>query len=201
MYRYVKYVASRIIEHVQKSDEAIIDQIHIGESHGFGVLYTRYLDAIYRFIYFRVGRIQEEAEDLTEVVFVKAFTNIRTYKKKETGSFRAWLYQIARNSIVDYYRTVKKHQQVQTHRDIGADMRLGEDIERQQELEQLQRGLTTLTGIQQEVVILHFIEGYSYEEMSKILHKKEDALRAIQYRALKELRRRLSSTKKHGDIK
>ena len=72
----------------------------------FGRIYDQYIDKIYRFIYFKVNS-QEIAEDITSKVFLKGF---EAFKNQQAGSSSviknqgAFLYQIARNAVIDYYR-------------------------------------------------------------------------------------------------
>src|ERR1700690_2325323 len=75
-----------------------------GEDAAFGDLYNLYFKKIYQFIYYRVGH-KEVAEDLAEDVFLKAFTKISSIN--QSGAFSGWLYQIARNQVIDYYRQKK----------------------------------------------------------------------------------------------
>src|SRR3989344_2331792 len=80
----------------------LLNKAKSGENTAFGELYELCFDKIYRFVYFRVGH-KEIAEDLTEEVFIKAFENLHTLN--QSSSFEAWLYQIARNKVIDYYRS------------------------------------------------------------------------------------------------
>ena len=87
-------------------DNELVARASQGDRDAFGDLYERYLDAIFRYIYYRVNH-QQDAEDLTELVFLKAWQNIAScYEKKAT--FKSWVYRIAHNSIIDHYRTRKE---------------------------------------------------------------------------------------------
>src|SRR5271156_5973491 len=79
----------------------ILAKAKAGEQAAFGEIYNLYFKKIYQFIYFRVGH-KEIAEDLAEEVFLKAFTKIASLN--EGAAFEGWLYQIARNLVIDYYR-------------------------------------------------------------------------------------------------
>jgi len=82
-----------LLEKAKKEDQA-----------AFGQLYNIFFKKIYRFIYYRTGH-KEIAEDLAEDVFLKALKKISTVDNPE--SFVGWLYQIARNTVIDYYREKK----------------------------------------------------------------------------------------------
>src|SRR3989344_1240602 len=88
------------------SESRLLKKAVKGDKESFGLLYKKYLDLIYRYIYFRVGSSKFEAEDLTQNVFFKAWDKIRNNGFKSDGvnsSFKAWLYRIAHNTVIDYY--------------------------------------------------------------------------------------------------
>ncbi len=86
-------------------EEQLVEQAVGGNSSAFGSLYDHYHPAIYRFIAIKVSS-REEAEDITHHVFLSAWTKIRTYKHRG-HPFSSWLYQIARNLVIDHYRSKK----------------------------------------------------------------------------------------------
>ncbi len=162
-----------------------IQEAKLGDKEAFGRLYQLYLDRIYRFVFFRVGQQRELAEDIVSEVFLKAWEKIETFKE---GSFQAWVYMIARNRVIDYYRVTK--QQVQLDEAFIDDKENVEDTAlKHLEIEQVKQALSALTDEQQEVLVLKFIEDVSNREIAHILGKREDAVRALQSRAIKELKR------------
>ncbi|MEY4731540.1 MAG: hypothetical protein RL681_486, partial [Candidatus Parcubacteria bacterium] len=87
-------------------EKRIIQRAVKGEASAFGLLYDRYQPQIYRFIFLKVSR-REEAEDLTHQVFLQALQHIGEYE--DVGfPFTSWLYRIARNEVIDHYRTRKQ---------------------------------------------------------------------------------------------
>src|SRR3989338_7246444 len=88
-------------------EEKLIGRAIVGESSAFGLLYDGYQPKIYRFILVKVGH-REDAEDLTHQIFLKAWQHVDDYEPRGLP-FGSWLYQIARNQIVDFYRTKKTH--------------------------------------------------------------------------------------------
>src|SRR3990167_15144 len=82
----------------------LLEKAKLGEEAAFGEIYNLYFKKIYRFVFYRVGH-KEVAEDLAEEVFLKAFGKLASVN--ENQAFEAWLYQIARNLIYDYYRQKK----------------------------------------------------------------------------------------------
>ncbi|MBI4993734.1 sigma-70 family RNA polymerase sigma factor [Candidatus Wolfebacteria bacterium] len=155
-----------------------------GEASAFGSLYDRYQSKIYRFIYLKVGH-REEAEDLCHQVFLSAWQNIANYKFKGF-SFSAWIYSIARNKIIDYYRTKKNHQNVDDFQiiiDGGPNTDLDDKIKK----ENLKKAIAKLSQIEQDIIILRFVEDLNLKEAAEILKISEILLRVRQHRAIKKL--------------
>src|SRR5258706_16230263 len=86
----------------EPSHDKLIRQAVKGDGEAFGLLYARHLDAIYRYVRFRIGN-EADAEDMTEEVFVKAWEALPGYRIGE-HPFTSWLYRIAHNVTVDYHR-------------------------------------------------------------------------------------------------
>lgn len=159
----------------------------LGDREAFGKLYQLYMEKIYRFCYFRLGQKKEDAEDVTADVFVKAWRKLDTFTD---GSFQAWLYMIARNSIIDFYRVQKR--QVPLSEDFVAEgPSLVDLVATSIDTKRVQDAMKSLTHEQQEVLLMRFTEDMSHREIATILEKTEEAVRAMQYRAIKELKGKL----------
>ncbi len=156
------------------------------DQEAFGQLYDRFVDKIYKYIYYRVNS-KTEAEDLTAHVFLKAWEAIGNYQWTDRP-FGAWLYRIAHNIVVDHFRT---HRDTASLDDPLATEQIGSDfedvVEQQLNADTLKAALSRLTHDQQEVIILKFLEGYSTAEIGAILGKQEGAVRTLQHRALTRL--------------
>lgn len=164
-----------------------IQEAKLGDKEAFGRLYQYYVDKIYRFCYFRVGQSRALAEDITADVFVKAWEKLDTFKK---GSFQAWVYMIARNTIIDYYRSEKE--KVGLTEDIQEEaISVYESVAKSLEIERVMKGLQFLTKEQQEIILLKFVEDLDNSEIAKIMNKSEVAIRALQSRAIKKLREKI----------
>ena len=171
------------------SEWILIQKVKQGDKEAFGTLYSFYLDKIFRYIFFRVNQIEPVAEDLTEVSFLKAWEKIEQYKKTG-GSFSSWLYTIARNTVIDHFREQNRLSSLpDTH--IDDKQNVEETMFITFEIERVQEAMKYLTAEQQEIITLKFINDMSNKEISVFLGKNEDAIRALQYRALQELRKRL----------
>jgi len=177
------------------TESELIECAIAGNRAAFGEIYMRYLDAIYRYVYYRVGDTQE-AEDLTETVFLKAWQAIAEYN--DIGlKFSCWLYRIAHNVVVDFHRARSVRSDIEQKCD-GDDETLPDlfikqtrDIEDERDLAQ---AISKLTGEQQQIILLRFIEGLSHAEIAQIIHKTEGACRMLQNRALIALHQQLSGT-------
>jgi len=164
---------------------ALVDQAKQNQDSAQSRLISLFYTKIYRYVYYRVNQ-KEDAEDLTNDVFVRMLESL----DKQSGSFFAWLYQIASNRIVDYYR--KKDVRKDTSEAGDAIEYFESDeksIDRMFIQDELRKGIQQLTGEQQEVIVLRFIEGYQANEVAEMLNKTPTAIRQLQYRALKQLRK------------
>ncbi len=158
-----------------------------GEASAFGLLYNHYQPKIYRFIYFKVGQ-REEAEDLTHQVFLKAWTNIRDYRS-QGFPFGSWLYRIARNSVIDHYRTRKDNDPIESVENIVlASSSLLKDLDSKLSVEKIKTAILKLKPDYQEVIILKFVEDLTNKEISEAMEKSDRAIKLLQHRAIKGLR-------------
>ncbi|MBI2035253.1 MAG: sigma-70 family RNA polymerase sigma factor [Candidatus Liptonbacteria bacterium] len=163
-----------------------------GEASAFGLLYNHYQPKIYRFIYFKVGH-REEAEDLTHQVFMKAWTNIREYKSRGFP-FGSWLYRIARNQVIDHYRTKKDEGPIETVQNVvlasTSDLR---DLDSKLSIEKIRATILKLKPEYQEVIIMKFVEDLTTKEIASALEKSEGAVKLLQHRAIKGLKEMLNN--------
>lgn len=174
-------------------EENLIKNAIDGEAEAFGRLYDIYQPRIYRFIYLRVSH-REEAEDITHRVFISAWENIAEFEIKDESSFSGWLYSIARNKVIDHYRTRKITIDIENIKEPAAIRDTGEEIANfNLEIEKVKKAIGQLKDIEQDVIIMRFVEDLTPKEVAKILNKNEGAIRLIQHRAIKNLRKMLNA--------
>ncbi|MFC1894219.1 sigma-70 family RNA polymerase sigma factor [Chloroflexota bacterium] len=163
-----------------------------GDFEAFGELYSVYLDRIYRYVFYQV-KDKMTAEDLTEEIFVKAWGAIGSYKG-QGQSYSSWLYRIAHNHVIDYFRIRRQHMSLIV--DIPASV-VGpeEEAERHLMQEEVLELISCLPPQQKQVVILRFIEDLDNHEIEEITGKSQGAIRVMQMRALAMLRQRLNNEK------
>jgi len=175
-------------------EHRLIELAKSGNAEAYGQLYDAYIDRVYRFIFFRVSN-ESTAEDLTSQVFLKAWQNISRYRPR--GPFLAWLYTIARNTVIDHYRTTKRTVPIEEAAPIAApNNNLDELVEFKSEMTSLQESLQYLTEEQREVVILKFIAEYDTNQIARKMGKTEGAIRALQMRALQTLAKEMKKKDK-----
>jgi RNA polymerase sigma-70 factor (ECF subfamily) len=172
------------------SEHELVAQAIQRDRTAFTALYERCVDQVYRHVYYRVSS-HSDAEDITQEVFVRAWKAIHKYKSSGTP-FVAWLITIAGNLIIDHYR--RQHKAVMTN-EIPENQPDQQTLEPEKQAEVdfnkaiIKKAVLKLKGDKQRVILMHFIDGLSYEEVAKALNKSEGAVRVIQYRALSDLRR------------
>lgn len=145
-------------------------------------LYDRFAPELYRYIYHRLGA-KTFAEDLTAEVFVRVLNMPRA-----PNDWRAYLYRIAHNLVID---SLRKNPQVLERADEFLIDEKNDPVERAElaeEKRRLRKAIARLTPEQQQVVVLKFIEEMSNAEVARILNKPEGAVKALQHRALTNLR-------------
>ncbi|HEX9664759.1 MAG TPA: RNA polymerase sigma factor [Patescibacteria group bacterium] len=158
----------------------------------FGAIYDQYIDKIYRFIYFKV-RTRQEAEDLTSEVFLKLWQKITN--KAEVDNLNAYIYAIARNSVIDYYRQKSTDKEVALEElaELGGDAETIGKITQASDVSQLMKAINSLKDEYREVILLRYIEELAIKEIALILNKSQGATRVLLHRALKTLREVISS--------
>src|SRR4029077_4794376 len=147
-------------------------------------------EPIYRFIASRVQR-PSDAEDLTQLVFVKALEALPRYEVRGIP-FGGWLFRLARNTIIDHARTRHEHAELDTAADRATDMAGPDEVALlRQDLDAVARALRDLTDEQRETIELRFFAGLSARETAEVMGKQEGTVRGLQFRAIAALLRSL----------
>jgi RNA polymerase sigma-70 factor (ECF subfamily) len=184
-----------------KTDE-LVDLAQAGNSAAFGQIYDRYLNAVYRYVLFRVHSNKAIAEDITSDVFVQALRKINGYRN-QGQDFGAWLMTVARNKVYDHYRSSRNRRELLASDVIsGTSQRIDLDhpidttrtgdpeattID-QAVNDALMDAIRQLRPEQQEALVLRFFLGYSVAETAEVMGKREGAIKALVYRAVKRLK-------------
>jgi RNA polymerase sigma-70 factor (ECF subfamily) len=179
-------------------DETVIRLVaraQSGDAEAFGEIYDRYVDLIYRYIYYRVGS-KQLAEDLTSETFLRALRRIGsfTWQGRDVG---AWFVTIARNLVTDHYKSSRYRLEITTHDLIAATGDNPQDGTPEDEVltaltnSALLEAVKRLNPEQQECIVLRFLQSLSVSETAEVMGKNEGAIKALQYRAVRSLGRLL----------
>ena len=160
-----------------------------GDRRAFASLYDRHVDAVYRYAYFRL-RVDAEAEDVTSEVFHRALVAVPRFEPRRP--FLAFLYTIARNVITDRLRRERPQASFEDALAHPSDAPGPEELASAgDEVRRLRAAVAQLTTLQQEVIVLRYLEGRSTKETAVVIGKPESTIRGIQMRALAALRDRV----------
>ncbi|MEV4491426.1 ECF subfamily RNA polymerase sigma factor, BldN family [Micromonospora coxensis] len=175
---------------------ALVERAQAGEAEAFGLIYDRYVDTVFRFVYFRVGN-RQLAEDLTSDTFLRALKRIGsfTWQGRDLG---AWLVTIARNLVADHFKSGRYRLEVTTGDVLDADREdRGPEGSPEAAVVEHITNVALLTAVkrlnpeQQECIVLRFLQGFSVAETARAMGKNEGAIKALQYRAVRALARLL----------
>jgi len=173
---------------VSRSTDRLLERLRSFDGDALAEVYDQYAPALYRYAYRLTGH-RETAEDIVSEVFNRFLNALKRDGGPET-QVSAWLYRVAHNLVVDFYR----RQPVQDPIDIEDVILAGRedshtDVERQELAERARMALQQLTPLQQQIIVLRFLEEMSNEEVAAVVQKTVGAVKALQHRALGSLRR------------
>jgi RNA polymerase sigma-70 factor, ECF subfamily len=170
-------------------EQAILERASRGDSEAFGMLYERYVERIYNYVYYRTGDVHD-AEDLTARVFHRALNHIRNYTDRGLP-FSAWLYRIAHNLIANWHRDRSRHQEIPLSEAPTIHYK-GEPPEsaliQSQDRDAILKVVQSLPAERQSLIILKFVENLSNIEIGKIMGRSEGAVKSLYHRTLLALR-------------
>jgi RNA polymerase sigma-70 factor (ECF subfamily) len=168
-------------------DEArLVDQATAGDPEAFARLYDAYVERVSRYVYFRVTD-DCDMEDLVSQVFLKAWENLDRYKRG-SSPFIAWLYTIARNLVIDHYRTKKSMLPLEEAIALPSDLDMpDQEAQLHFDLEAMRDALQMLSKDQQQALILKYIAGLPNDSIAKVMNKQEGTVRGLQMRGLQTL--------------
>lgn len=173
---------------VQEKIEKLVALAQRSDADAFAQIYDHFIDAIYRYVFFRVNA--DDAEDLTELIFLKTWENIGQYSRGEK-SFSAWIFRIAHNIVVDHYR-MQKHSTEELTENI-VDTRPGSStldrVHRSLNREVISLALHEIKDEYRQILVLKYINDLSNNEIQTILGRSQAALRILQFRALRQLKK------------
>jgi RNA polymerase sigma-70 factor (ECF subfamily) len=192
---------------LEETDQALAKRARTSRA-AFGELYERHVAAIYRYVYYRVGSV-EDTEDLTARVFARALKHIHNYNDRGLP-FMAWMYRIAHNVVANYHRDSKRHPSVplddvdleNTHvtgdaqdeaeTAAAADLRIDSERERGLLIEAIRK----LPEERQQLVVLKFVQQLPNVEIGQVMGRSEGAIKSLYHRTLAHLRELMMASSK-----
>jgi RNA polymerase sigma-70 factor, ECF subfamily len=169
-------------------DRPLIERVRRGDQDAARILYERYFDRIYNYVYARLGRA-EDAEDLAIDTMTRSLTRLDLFQDQGVA-FSSWVYRIAHNATIDHYRRQGKAILVPLE---SATMPVSADPSElavdQLSNDDLREALRSLTDEQQQVLILRFFQDLTAAQAARIMGKSVGAVQALQHRALGSLER------------
>lgn len=177
------------VDYNKKEIEELVEAAKKGDKESFESLYKIFADTIYRYLFYMVGN-KETAHDLTSQVFLKAYEKLKSYRFKGY-SFSAWLYKIAHNLAIDHFRSLKRRAP-EIEMDMITDIKTTPEEPSIEEIVidrmTVESALKELTTKQRQVIILKYIEQMRNDRIAEILGKTTSAVKALEQRALAQLR-------------
>ncbi len=171
-----------------QDEQDLVHRAQNGDKEAFTELYEAYFGKLYRYVVVRIGN-RAEAEDMTQQVFVKAYKSISSYRWRGVP-FSAWLFRIAHNLVVDFFRKESKRPTVPLEESLMASNdNVQQVVERRLDVERVMAATRQLTAAQREVISLRFAGGLAIAEVARVMSKNEGAVKALQHSAIAALRR------------
>ncbi len=171
---------------------ALVELAQAGDREAFAQLYDRYVDTVFRYVYVRVGQ-RALAEDLTSETFIRAMRRIDTFTW-QGRDIAAWFVTIARNLVADHVKSARFRFEVTTADMRDADQRVDspdEEVLTRLRDERLVSAIRALGSDQAECITLRFLQGLSLADTAAVLGRSEGAVKQLQLRATKALRKAL----------
>jgi RNA polymerase sigma-70 factor (ECF subfamily) len=160
-----------------------------GDIDKMGLLYERYYRQLYRFL-FNMTRQKELSEDMVQNIFLRMLKYPEGFMG--FGEFKMWMYHIARNSVYDHFRKVKRTPSNSDLKDyeerIEGEQHTDAPLEKEQELKTLETAMEKLSDENRELLILCRFQELKYNEIAKILNTTEGAIKVRVHRALNQLK-------------
>jgi RNA polymerase sigma-70 factor, ECF subfamily len=167
-------------------DSEVIKQVKNGDAEAYGVLYEQYAEVIFRYVYSHLDN-RLDAEDLTEEIFLRAWRALPKYDERGLP-FSAFLFRIARNSLIDHYRQRKAVQSIEDMELQSREAGPEEMVDVRIEDKNLRETLAKLREDYRNVLIFRFLSGLSPEETAQVMQRSVGAVRVLQHRALTALK-------------
>lgn len=178
---------------------ALVHEAKDGDKNAFGKLFTIFYAPVYRYVFYRVGA-RDEADEITQEVFLKAYKAFSGYDPARAPSPLSYFYTIARHVIIDRKRKdrtiiIEPEQWAMVPDNLSSSPE--DDAVRSEEGKVLYAALWELSGDMREAIVLRFMGGLAGREVAHVMGKSEESVRALQSRGIRILRTKLDNLWKH----
>ncbi|HUQ49346.1 MAG TPA: sigma-70 family RNA polymerase sigma factor [Terriglobales bacterium] len=177
------------------SDEELMLLVRDGAGEMLGVLFGRYQSPLFNF-YCKLTSNRALSEDLVQDVFYRILKYRSTYRADT--SFRAWMYQIARNARVDHARKYRPEEEFTP--EMSPSVSPGDPVQTERETELLHRALQTLSDDKREVLVLSRFQEMKYEEIAQVMGCEVNTVKVRVFRALQDLREAYGRLERRGSM-
>ena len=176
---------------VIEQEKKILKRIKNGDNEAFGEFYDFYAPRVYRFVRLKVDS-QETAQDLTSEAFLRIWQHLQE-QRRIRERFQALLYKIARNLVIDFYRTKSVREiliedNLEEFSSAEDEETSNELVLRQEEMAEVKKALIQINSNYQDVIVWYYLDELSVPEIAEILEKNEGTVRVLIHRAMKSLR-------------
>jgi RNA polymerase sigma-70 factor (ECF subfamily) len=180
---------------IELEDKILIQQYLKGDEKSLEILIERYLKMIYSFVYRNVGS-QSDAEDITQEVFVKVWKNIKRFDQNK--NFKPWVYQIAKNTSIDFLRKRKtipfsKFENEKGQNALVDNMPAAPDnlLENLSDKKVIAGAMQGLTEKEQRLIDMRNNQGMSFKEIAEVLNESINTVKSRYRRTLANLKRNI----------
>ena len=166
--------------------KSLVTKAQDGDTESFGRIYDAFLTPVYRYVVFRFP--EEMAEDLVADIFVKVWEKINSYRPFFGVPFAAWLFRIARHTVIDAYRSMRGFEELSEELvDENHENNPEKKTETDLSVRVVRQALDGLPKDYREILLMHYMAGLSHREVAKSLKMTEGYVRQLKFRALKKL--------------
>lgn len=174
------------------TDKEILQSIRAGNSKDFAQIYEKYFERIYRYIYTKTYQ-KETTEDICSVTFIKALESISNFKG-DGSKIISWLYKIASNQVIDFYRSQHREGNIDDLWDLTSESNVEIDLINKESFNIIHKYLCQLKKIEREILTLHLWEEYTFKKIAQILKLREGNCKMLYYRSLKKMKSNMQDT-------
>jgi RNA polymerase sigma-70 factor (ECF subfamily) len=184
----VESTMSMTMKRMHRAEEKQVAQIIAAarrDPQKFGELYSLYAQPVYRYLYSRIGSVPE-AEDVTAQTFLAALEHFPKYR--HDGYFASWLFSIARNKAMDYFRRRRNETSLDETEVVAVDSNLLQQVIKTERITTLSKLISMLSFEEQELIRLRYVADLRFAEIGHLLNQKENTVKKKLYRSLARLK-------------